>query len=262
MITQQRHQEALTNNLANVNTPGYKADQATMRSFPELLIRQMGSRQVPTTQGLNMHTNRPVGSLHTGVYVKEMVPNFSQGPLKETGLITDMALIDGQLPDETGGLFFTVQNEVGEERYTRNGHFTVDGSGFLVTNEGYYVLDETGNPIYTDGLDFNVTPEGDLQVNGQTYRLGIAYIENVNELVKEGQDMYNGAEAGVQALNPLQAGATYTVNQRVLERSNVDSMQTMSQMMQAYRVFEANQRVLKMYDDSMQKAVNEIGKLG
>lgn len=256
MITQQRHQEALANNIANANTPGYKADEAVIRSFPELLMRQMGTSDVPATNGLNIPRNRQIGPLHTGVYVQEMIPDFSQGPLNETSLQTDLALVSGQLPDESGNLFFTVQNEVGDVRYTRNGNFTVDGQGMLVTTEGYYVLDVAGNPVATNGMDFNVTANGLLQVEGQVTELGISYVADATLLEKEGNGLFSGEGADVPA------EATFTIEQGFLERSNVDSLRTMTAMTESYRMFETNQRVLRAYDESMGKAVNEIGRIG
>lgn len=261
MIAQQRHQEMIANNLANVNTPGYKSDQAVSRSFPELLIRQLGSKSIPTTNGgLRLPVNRPVGALNTGVYVQEGISNFTQGDIRETGLNTDLAIVQTDVPDETGGVFFTVQHENGEVRYTRNGHFTVDGEGFLTTNAGYYVLDDAGNPIQTNGLDFIVTPEGTIQGEGINTALGLVYIDDVNNLTKEDNDLYNldGADAG----DAVAAGANFTVHQYYLEGSNVDPLKSMTEAMQAYRNFEMNQRVLKAYDDSMQKAVNDIARLG
>lgn len=256
MISQQRQQESLANNIANANTPGYKADQATLRAFPELLIQQMGSKKIPTTRGLNLPLSQPIGSLNTGAYVHEMVPNYSQGDIRETGLATDIAIANGVFPDETGSLFFTVQNEDGEVRFTRNGNFTVDGQGALVTNQGYYVLDQNGNPIQTNGMDFIVSQEGMLQFEGENIQLGIAYFADANSLTKEGDNLFSG-EA-----DDLPANATYTVQQGALEQSNVDSLKVMTEMMQAYRMFETNQRVLKAYDESMGKAVNEIGRIG
>jgi len=262
MVAQQRRQEMISNNLANVNTPGYKADQATLRSFPELLIRQMGSKTIPTTNQLKLPVNRPIGSLHTGVYAQESIPNFAQGPIRETGLFTDLALVNQEIPDELGGLFFTVQNEAGDIRYTRNGNFTVDGEGFLTTNEGYYVLDNAGNPIQTDGLEFVVTTDGIVQADGMEAQLGIAYIANANDLIKEENDLLSPEAADVEAVDPIAAGANFTIQQEHLESSNVNPMQSMTDMMQAYRNFEMNQRVLKAYDESMNKAVNDIGRLG
>ncbi|WP_042143809.1 flagellar hook-basal body protein [Paucisalibacillus sp. EB02] len=256
MLSMQRQQEALANNIANANTPGYKADQATLRSFPEMLLYQMGSQTVPTKNPKNLPVQNPIGSINTGVYVQEYVPDYVQGALKETGVSTDLTLIDGIFPDETGSIFFTVQNENGEQRYTRNGNFTVDGQGFLTTTEGYYVLNQAGNPIQTGGMEFTVTPEGQLQLGAQNVQLGIAYANDANQLEKEGNGLFNG-EVG-----PVPAGVTYTVQQGFLEQSNVNAVQTMTQMMESYRSFEMNQRVLKAYDESLGKAVTEIGRIG
>ena len=257
MISQQRQQEALSNNIANANTPGYKADQTALRAFPEMLLQATGTKKVPVKSGFQLPINHRIGTLNTGVYMQETMPNFAQGDVRETGIATDLALINGELPDETGSLFFTVQNDAGEARYTRNGNFTVDGQGFLVTNEGNYVLDQAGNQIQTDGMEFTVTDDGVLQTAGQTTTLGIAYIANANELSKEGNGLFIG-----EAAAGLPAGVTFSVQQGSLEDSNVDTMQTMTEMMEAYRMFETNQRVLKAYDESMGKAVNEVGRLG
>src|SRR5690625_1146605 len=218
MIAQQRRQESLANNIANQNTPGFKADQATLRSFPELLMQQMGSTTVPTTRGMNLPVRQTLGPINTGVYVHETIPTHTQGDLRETDVPTDLAIVNGAIPDENGSVFFTVQNEDGDVRYTRNGNFTVDGQGALVTTQGYYVLDENGNQIQTNGLDFTVTNEGMLQVEGQNIQLGIAYIENVNDLVKEGNDLFDGV-AG-----ELPPGITFTIQQGYLEGSNVNSL--------------------------------------
>ncbi|MBN6205352.1 flagellar hook-basal body protein [Ralstonia pickettii] len=255
MQTQQRYQEALGNNVANMNTPGYKADQASIRSFPELLIQAQGKKSLPTTRSLNIPIKQQIGSLNTGVYVQEILPNFSQGDVRETNTSTDLALVQGRLPDETGGLFFSVQNDAGEVRLTRNGNFTVDGQGNLVTNEGYYVLDQAGNPIQTGGLDFTVTADGIVQTPGQNTALGIVYAEDVNSLIKDDANLFSGEAAAVPA------GAEYTVQQGFLERSNVDAASTMTEMMNAYRLFEMNQRVLRAYDESLGKAVTEVGRL-
>lgn len=255
MMTQMRNQEAITNNIANANTPGYKGDQATIRAFPEMLIQQAGSSNLPVTRNVNVPYHHPIGSINTGVYVQEFVTDFSQGPLEETGKTTDMALVNGELPDETGGLFFTVQNADGEPRYTRNGNFTVDGEGFLVTNQGYYVLDATGEPIETGGMEFNVTQDGVLEVPGAETELGIRYVPDVNDLIKEGNDVFAGES------EPVPAGATYTTRQGFLEQSNVNELQAMTEAMNAYRIFETNQRVLRAYDESMSQAVSDIGRV-
>lgn len=254
MITQQRQQEALSNNIANANTPGYKADQTAIRAFPELLIEQMGGAN-QTPGGPNIPASRQLGGLNTGVYVQETIPDFSQGDLNETGLPTDVAINQAEVPDENGAVFFTVQNEEGDVRFTRNGNFTIDADGYLVTNQGYYVLDENGNNIQTDGTIDVISPEGVIPTAGGDVTLGTQYVADVNALAKEGNDLFEGdAEA-------VPGDAAYSFQQGALEQSNVNTSQAMTDMMNAYRLFETNQRVLRVYDESLGKAVTEIGRL-
>jgi len=257
MITQQRQQEALSNNIANANTPGYKADQTAIRAFPELLIQQSGGDTIPTTQGgFNIPLSRQLGGMNTGVYVQETIPHFAQGDINESGLPTDVAIQQGNVPDENGAIFFVVQNEDGDVRYTRNGNFTIDAEGFLVTNQGYYVLDEDGNNIQTDGTIETITPEGIIPTAGGDVILGMQYAADATTLTTEGNDLFEGdAEA-------VPADADYVLHQGALEQSNVNTEQAMTDMMNAYRLFESNQRVLRVYDESLGKAVTEVGRLG
>ncbi|MGN8646386.1 flagellar hook-basal body protein [Gracilibacillus sp. HCP3S3_G5_1] len=263
MLAQQRRQEVLSNNMTNAQTPGYKQDQTTLRAFPELLIRRMENRDIPNSQGTTVPTMTEIGAINTGVYVQETIPDFIQGSIRETGVSTDLALIQGQTPDEGGSVFFTVQNGEGEIRYTKNGNFTVDGEGNLTTNNGFYVLDNEGNPINTDNLSFTVTPEGMIQLDEGEVPLGIAYSANPNDLVKNGQDLFELEEDGAALVDARGvAGLQFSIQQNYLENSNVDAAQTMTDMMQAYRSFEANQKIIQQYDRSLDRAVNEIARLG
>ncbi|MCP3027595.1 flagellar hook-basal body protein [Halobacillus sp. A5] len=264
MIANQRMQETLSNNIANSDTPGYKADQGTMRAFPELLLQQMGGETIPTSNGcLTLPTQKELGSLNTGVYMQEAVPEFSQGDLRETGSGTDLALLNGDLPDEEGFLFFNVQNADGEVRQTRNGNFTVDGDGFLTTNQGHYVLDNDGEPIQTDGMEFTAQEDGTLEIGGEEVELGLSYSANASDMVKEGDDLYTPGEDADPVENARDIdGVNFEIRQNNLEGSNVDPSRTMTEMMNTYRTFEMNQRALKAYDQSMQKTVNDVGKLG
>lgn len=263
MLAQQRRQEVLSNNITNAQTPGFKQDQATLRAFPELLIQRMDSRDIPASQNRSTPTMSEIGAINSGVYVQETIPDFIQSSLRETGMVTDMALIQEETPDEGGMTFFTVQHADGEVSYTRNGNFTVDGAGNLVTNQGYYVLDEANQPINTDQLAFTVTPEGVVQLPDQEIPLAIAYSDNPQDLVKNTDDLYQLGEDGA-ALEDARtvAGLQFQVQQNHLENSNVDTSQTMTDMMQAYRIFEANQKVVQQYDRSLEKAVTEIGRIG
>ncbi|MDR7073487.1 flagellar hook-basal body protein [Fictibacillus barbaricus] len=265
MLAQQRKQEILTNNMANANTPGYKADTASLRTFPTMLLQHMGETKL---NGRSIPNNYSLGQagLGTGVYVQETTPNFLQGDLSETGIKTDMALLQSQVPldPETktpGGLFFRL-NVNGEERFTRNGHFSVDASGDLVTAEGYYVLGKNGNRINVTNENFSVNKDGTVLDNGRIAgQIDVALIANPNKLVKEGNGLFklNGGTAKSAIDNPE---AAFQLQQGFVERSNVNVESTMTDMLTAYRAFEANQKVLQAYDRSMEKAANEVGRIG
>ncbi|MCH1625178.1 flagellar hook-basal body protein [Ferdinandcohnia quinoae] len=263
MIAQQRRTEMLSNNIANASTPGFKADQGTLRAFPEMLMQRMEA----VKSGSKLATSTPIGGLNTGVYMQETIPLYKQGDIRETGRNTDIALIDGNLPineqtNKQGSLFFTVQNADGDVRYTRNGNFTMDPAGYLTTNEGYYVLDATGNRIPLQSDQFQVSGDGTIVENGTPIaRINIAYSDNPYELVKEGNGLYrtNDNNELPDALDVPEV--SYSMKQGFIEGSNVDVAQSMTDMMTAYRAFEANQKILQAYDKSMDKAVNEIGRL-
>ncbi|MGC4379087.1 flagellar hook-basal body protein [Fictibacillus sp. Mic-4] len=265
MIAEQRRQEMLSNNIANVNTPGFKADQGSLRTFPKMLLQQMSSSQTPDG---NITTSFPIGELATGVYLQETVPKFLQGDLKETGLKTDIALAEGTVPvnrqtGKRGALFFIVQNEEGQLRLTRNGHFTVDPAGTLVTAEGYKVMGKNGKPIKVADENFKVEPDGTIINQGKASgQIDIAYIDDPFKLMKEGNGLYRLEGNGPIASAIGNRNVAYQLKQGFIERSNVDMDRTMTEMMTAYRAFEANQKVLQAYDRSMDKAVNEVGKIG
>jgi flagellar basal-body rod protein FlgF len=263
MVALQRQQEMLTNNLANANTPGYKADQSSVRSFPSMLLNQIsgtGFFQNKTP------SNKEIGSISTGVYTQDISPLFIQGDLRQTDIHTDLAIIEQKVPlDEQGNpgsLFFTAENENGDIRFTRDGSLSVDDQGFLVTPSGQFILDTDGGRINVGSSQFAVDDQGYIYIDGSMQsRLGIAFIENPNRLSKEGNGLYR-LEREVQfqqaSNNPE---ASFSVKQGFIERSNVNIEETMVNMMNTYRSFEANQKVLQAYDRSMEKAVNEIGRI-
>ena len=268
MSAQQRKTEILTNNMANANTPGYKSDQSTIRSFPDMLMSAITSNGVPTEHGLNVLKATPVGTLNTGVYLQETLANYAQGSLQQTGLSTDVALIDGQLPidqesGKPGAIFFRIQHPDGNEAYTRNGNFTLDGQGNLVTGMGLRVLDREGNPIQLENDQFTISSEGYItDENGvQVAQLGVAFSANTDVLVKQDNGLFRMLKG--QALPSAYdvEGVTFSMQQQYLEASNVDASQSMTNLLTAYRAYEANQKVLQAYDKSMDKAVNEIGKV-
>ncbi|WP_071396764.1 flagellar hook-basal body protein [Bacillus tuaregi] len=264
MLAQQRKTEMLANNMANVNTPGFKADQTSLRAFPEMLLKQIEGQPFPSQNGRTTYNS--IGTLNTGVYLQEAMPLFQQGSLKETTLSTDVALLDINLPinpdtGRTGSVFFTVMNANGETRYTRNGNFTLDSEGYLTTGSGMYVLDQEGNQIQLTSDQFQISEDGYITgANGETARLGIGYSDNPLAMVKEGDGLFRADGELADAYTT--ANVTFKMQQGFLEQSNVDSAQTMTEMMTAYRAFEANQKILQAYDTSLQKTVNEVGRIG
>ncbi|MGD6959208.1 flagellar hook-basal body protein [Rossellomorea aquimaris] len=267
MLSQQRKTEMLTNNMSNANTPGYKADRASMRAFPEMLMERMDSTSIPTEKPLSLPFNQNVGALNTGVYMQETIPSFLQGDLQETGRSLDIALLDVSMPtnEETGSMgsvFLAVEGADGIPRYTRNGNLTVNGNGFLTTNSGFYILDENGERIQLDSDQFSIGEKGQILVDENVVAtLGVGYSENPNRLVKHGDGLF-ATEGNVPLPDAYEeANVSFTTKQGFLERSNVDASRTMTDMLSAYRAFEANQKVLQAYDRSMEKAANEIGRV-
>lgn len=268
MLTQQRRTELLTNNMSNANTTGYKADQMSVRSFPEMLLSNIGGKTVPTENKLTMTNLSQVGGLSTGVYVQEANPLFTQGTLEETQLNTDISLVDENMPinEETGrqgSVFFTVQDGDGAIRYTRNGSFTLDGQGYLTTPSGHYVLNENNEKIKLDSDQFTVAENGViLDGNVQTALIGIGYSDDPSlQLMKDGEGLYKAVNDGGLPSAYAAADVGFSTKQGFLEGSNVDQSRTMTEMMSAYRSFETNQKVLQAYDKSLDKAVNEVGRL-
>lgn len=256
MIAQQRRTEVITNNMANVNTAGFKQDVSTIRSFPEMLLSKYDQYSVPTQDTLKMVNGKSIGSLSTGVYMQETVPLFTQGALKETGFTTDLALIDVNV-GENGAFFYTIEGEDGP-LYTKNGNFTLDGAGYLTTASGMYVLDQNNQRINLSSDQFTVNSSGLItDEQGQTYQLQISYAANTNDLVKRGDNLFYLEEDQVANTE----GMTFSIQQGYLEGSNVDMESQMTELLTAYRAFEANQKVLQAYDKSMDKVANEIGKV-
>ncbi|KOS60788.1 flagellar hook-basal body protein [Lysinibacillus agricola] len=266
MIAQQRRTELLTNNLSNANTPGFKADQSTIRSFPDMLMSSVGKTNASAKEQAGSQYMSQVGALNTGIYMQETLPNYIQGQIYSTDFTTDMALIDGNLPQNedgtAGSIFFRLAHPDGGEAYTRNGNFTLDGQGYLVNPEGLYVLSDRGQRIQLQNDDFRLDENGAIYVNNQQVaRVGVSFATNPNMLRKQDNGLIR-TENGENLPTAYGAnGVSFTLRQNYLEGSNVDSSRTMTDLMTAYRAFEANQKVLQAYDRSMEKAVNEIGKV-
>ncbi|KRG08747.1 flagellar hook-basal body protein [Lederbergia galactosidilytica] len=248
MYAQQRKTDLITNNLANMNTPGYKESQSAMRAFPEMLLQKVGGMETP-----NIPTE--VGSINTGVYMQETMPRYVQGDLYQTNQNTDLALTNGP----NGTVFFTVEDQ-DQIKYTRNGRLVLNEEGLLTTTDGFPILDRQGNQITLESDQFTVTSDGAIMENdNQVAQLGIAIAADPLGLIQEGNSLLR-IEEGAEEL-PFADQEPFTVTQGFYERSNVDPSRAMTEMLSAYRSFEANQKIVQAYDRSLDKAVNEVGKV-
>lgn len=261
MLTQQRRAEMLSNNIANANTPGFKAEQGTVRAFPELLLSHL------ETNMKGHVTQKEIGRLHTGAYLQEVIPLYTQGDVKETNVQSDVALIEEVVPtlEETnvkGSLFYAVETPDGQVKYTKNGHFSIDENGRL-TLGGNTVLSTNGNPIVITESDFTFTSDGRIYVDGEPngQQLDVRFAADVRNLVREGNGLYRTVDEAELPSAVGNGAIQYTLKQGYLESSNVDIASSYTDLLTAYRSFEANQKVLQAYDKSMDKAVNEIGRV-
>ncbi|MFN2744548.1 MULTISPECIES: flagellar hook-basal body protein [Bacillus] len=268
MVTQQRRTEMLTNNIANANTPGYKEDQGSIRAFPEMLLSRMESDSVQTGGSSRSFSKQtPIGSINTGVYMQELKPQFSQGDLQSTNEPTDIALSETEVPvneetNDKAALFYAVRLESGDIRYSRSSRFSLNENNELTIN-GHAVLSTDGRPITVGSENFQVAEDGTVTETGRNLgQIDVRIARDTRNLAREGNDLYrteNGEDLPSAAANP---DVRYSVKQGMTERSNVDITRAYTEMTAAYRSFEANQKVLQAYDKSMDKAANEIGRIG
>lgn len=254
MIAQSRRMDVITNNLVNVETAGYKGDVMVTQSFKDMLISR--------SKDPSVYQYSYVGPHNTGIHIDTIKTDFTQGALTETGHTTDLALDS----DAFFVVEFPLDNEDGESvmRYTRAGNFTVDSDGYLVTPEGYYVQGQGGN-ILIGTPDFDVSSSGVITVNGEEIdTIRTVRFEDNNVLRKTGGNLYKIADLTDEDGEPLDIepeDVTATVKQGFLEASNVDVARDTVRMMEVYRSYEINQRILKIVDDLLGKAVNEIAKV-
>jgi len=275
LISQQRRHDTITNNIANIETAGFKQNTTALRSFNEMLLQ---------ITGVEKQGDRSIGTLTGAVMSEEALTYHLQGDLLETNKANEFAImsniaVDGLVFDQSGKAvnaqgetvfqpqaYFTVRNSAGELRYTRGGQFTVNSEGYLLTSNHQSVLGSNNQPIRLPdgvGLDeliltsdrrFITTDGADTGI-----QLLISRIDNPNQLIREGNGNFKLAEG--QA-TPLAATDLVEVRQGFIEASNVDFTQASIDMMAAARAYEANQKIIQYYDSTLQKTVNEIGRIG
>jgi len=237
--------ETITHNISNADTTGFKKEHLVSHTFDEVLIRRINDPHVLSQT--RTITNMPiVGPLALGTQIDQLYVNFDEGALEGTERRTDLALV--------GDVFFVMQTPAGE-RYTRTGAFYVDEMGYLTDGEGHFLLGENG-PVYVGGLNFVVDDIGGVYVDGElTNQIRVVSFADNGELRKQGSNLYYSLEA------PLAEPGRYRIIQGFLETSNVDIGREMVDMLTVFRAYETNQRMLTMIDETVGKAVNEIGRL-
>ncbi len=238
MVTQQKRMDVVTNNLANATTPGFKQDMLLSSSFEALMVHRMNGNS-------DFGPLNEVGVLNNGIHVDEIVTSFEEGMLKETGISTDFAI--------DGDGFFVVNTPQGE-RYTRAGTWFVSSEGKLVTQEGYEIQGQNG-AINVNNTSFTVDSYGNMKTVTGLDKIKLVNFENLSGLRKEGGNLYSANNA--QIINDTGS----KIKQGYLEGSNVDLSKQMVDMIEISRSFEINQRMIKMQDEKLGKAVSEIGRL-
>lgn len=242
MTVQRNKMDVLTNNVVNAETAGFKADSVMTSTFTEVMLNRINDPNV------SIYGSETVGGYDFGAHVVELFTDFTGGVLEETGKSTDLAL--------TSGGFFTIETAGGQTLYTRSGNFTVNAEGYLVTQDGGYVMGQNGR-IYVGSGNFTVSESG--EVSGLAAipdTLEIADFADPGVLRKAGDNLYGVYGDAV----PARAGAA-EIRQGMLEGSNVDISGEMVDMISVYRKFEANQKIVNMTDKTLGLTVN-LGRIG
>lgn len=269
LITQEAKQDVISNNLANVNTVGFKGDNLAIKKFDDVLLQNFDKIEN------GQHVRQELGGLSMGSRLDETDTDFTQGTIQGTDKWTDFA-IDGRG-------FFTVRRNDGignQDFYTRDGHFHVNSEGFMVNDSGDRILGinnatNQAEPIFVGSGKLSKGADGNFVVTGnanaadnRTYKMRVVDFTNeqYKGLQKVGDNLYslvnngNAANptAGVTAENPPKP---ISVVQNSLEKSNVNVVNEMVNMMTVMRTFETNQKIVQTMDETLGKVINEVGSV-
>jgi len=271
MIAQQTNVDTISNNLANVNTVGYKKETVEFRS---LLYQKL---QTETTDN-NGDPKPVIGQVGSGVRTGAITSRFKQGNLTATENPFDLAI--------EGEGFFSIQMPNGETSYTRNGSlvFAIASDGLALTNsEGYPLLDISGSPIVlpstTDVSKLNIDVDGRLYEEVQTERiaedgsvkydtshefraqLGIVQFNNPSGLEKISGSMYKETAASGEPRMEVEDDALKrsSIRSGYLEASNVQTVDEIVNLIVAQRAYEMNSKVITASDQMLQQANNLRG---
>lgn len=249
MNAQQNRLDAIANNLANVDTSGYKRDTTVSKSFPELLLRRTEADGVYKTPFGSADAAPIIGRLGLGVETNENFTEFEQGSFRQTDTNTDLAL--------SGEGFFAVETPNGE-RYTRNGNFILGKEGILVTKDGYPLLGEKGE-IRLEDDKFIVNEDGVITTkDGDVIdRIKVVRFDNERYLKKMGNSMWssNGISGNAYI---AEGNERPRMMQGYTETSNVNVVNEMVKMIEVNRAYEASQKTIQSEDSMMSTLWNKV----
>ncbi len=240
MMMQQRTLNVIANNMANANTPGFKAERVVSTTFQqELLMRQQGY-------------NRTFIGTGDAVKVVEDVPTqFDESFVKSTGRPFDLAI--------QGEGFFTVKADDGKQYLTRNGQFDIDGEGYLIL-PGVGRVQSSRGDVKIDGSDFSVNSEGAVyNTKGRlvgSLQIVAASPEAALEKFPNGLFQVPGGEGVIGETAGLSEVANPQIGQSMLESSNANYNREMALLMETQRTFQSCSKALMMIDEIEQKAAN------
>ena len=247
MHAQQKNVDNIANNLANVNTQGFRKGRIL---FEDLLYQEIKVPGTTTATGM-LHPTGIQEGLGVGVAAIEKI--FSQGNFQYTENPFDVTI--------QGDGFFQVNLPDGNIAYTRQGSFKIDGDGRLVTPQGYYIYPEITLPDNLTELNISTTGEVTGFIRGENEeveigQLTIARFINPAGLYAMGENLFlqTGVSGDAQVDNPGADGGFGTLRQRYLEMSNVSVIDEMVNMITAQRAYEMNSKAIQTSDEMLQIA--------
>ncbi len=257
MVNEMNRLDVMTNNLANADTTGFKKEGATSQTFSDRLAVKIKDLSA-NSHGLPQR----IGGVDLGVKIGETYTDYSQGSFKVTDNKYDVAL------DGSGFFGISFTNKAGETsiKYTRDGAFTVNVDGFLMTKDGDFVLNQAGinneSPdeqyfIRLDpNIDFKIDENGNIWQNDEIVsQIGVIDFEDYNYIEHYGENLYQTVDGATAR------PSTARVEQGCLEASNVKVVDEMVNMITISRAYESNQKVIQTVDSMIDKAVNQVGRV-
>ncbi|MDQ6971368.1 MAG: flagellar hook-basal body protein [Mariprofundaceae bacterium] len=229
----QKKMDEISHNLANVNTAGFIASRS---SFKTVFTNQNSAAGNPDTA--------PAAFLSMGgQYV-----DTREGSIQQTGNDMDFSIL--------GDAWFRIQSAPGQEAYTRAGNFTLDNQGNMRTQDGKAVLDSSGSPIQLPTGQLTATDQGDLLVNGtQAASFGMVKISNPSALERIGNTLVK------TPIGNTTAATGVSVRQGSLEGSNVNSVLTMTEMIDTLRNYQAMIKMIEQYNQQSSQLTQQVGQV-